>query len=137
MPNIIKFEVVTDTGSYGTDGKVYLGLGGREFRLNSGVDDFIANSAPTTFVFGLGSTVNNSPDNDPRSPFPLTTENVDKYPIYIRFEPSSDTDIWTLASVTVSIFTTTTAVKTYGGLAGTGIYLILGARSTKRFDFGS
>lgn len=67
----------------------------------------------------------------------MTTENLDKYPKYLRLEPTDDTDLWTLSSVQVHIYTSPTTVeRTYAGLVGTGVYLILGARSTKRFDFG-
>src|SRR6185436_1829906 len=104
MTNITKIEVVIDTGSDGTNGRVYLGVGGREFRLDNSGNDFAANTSAQTFILGYGASILNAVDNDPRSPYPLVTEILDKYPKYIRFEPENDDDIWNLAFVKVSIF---------------------------------
>jgi hypothetical protein len=87
----------------GTDGSVYLGLGGREFRLDSKEDDYERGSW-REYVVGDGpwsgqvTPVNEPQWNDPRVGFPLDTVNLTKSPVYVRFEPSltDDPDNWNL-----------------------------------------
>ena len=96
-----------------TDGSVYLGLGGREFRLDSGVDDYQRGSW-REYILGLGPQEPNLPPpqirvnfatyNDPRSRFPLQTENLGRSPVYIRFEPESSTDDWRLDSAAALVY---------------------------------
>jgi hypothetical protein len=45
----------------------------------------------------------NSVNNDPRSPYKLFAENLDKFPTYIRFAPEGNDDNWNLESVTVIV----------------------------------
>lgn len=80
----------------GTDGDVYLGLGGREFYLDSVLDDFETGEAR---VYVYGSLIDGSPNpegwrrlliqpehNDPRTPA-LEESDVNNNPVYIRFVP--------------------------------------------------
>lgn len=87
MTAITKIEVKITTGDNGTLGHVFLGLGGREFRLNRlGKNDFQRNDV-SQFVLGDPShpfSVANPDDNDPKQPFPLDTADLVKYPIYLR-----------------------------------------------------
>jgi hypothetical protein len=48
-----------------------------------------------------------NPDlNDPRSQnFPLDSANLDRSPVYIRFEPESSSDNWNVATVVVLVYT--------------------------------
>ncbi len=61
----------------GTDGEVYLGIGGREFHLDSAANDFEQKSA-RTYMLGESlpsdTTVNNAAHNDPRVDYVLTSE---------------------------------------------------------------
>lgn len=89
----------------GTDGRVYLGLGGREFRLDSTADDYERGSW-REYILGEGPDEPNLPPpqvrvtnkdyNDPRIGFPLDTVNLSHSPVYIRFEPEGDSPNWNL-----------------------------------------
>jgi hypothetical protein len=89
----------------GTDGSVFLGLGGREFRMDSTADDFERGSF-REYIMGAGPLepnlpspqirVNNKDRNDPRKGFPLDTANLSRSPVYVRFEPEDGDDNWNL-----------------------------------------
>jgi hypothetical protein len=103
MANINRINVLIVTANAsgaGTDGSVYLGVCGREFHTDTNSDDFERNSS-RSYVFGEGTNVNNASTNDPRHPA-LFTEDIDKFPIYIRFNPKSGSDSWILDRVSVS-----------------------------------
>lgn len=87
----------------GTNGSVYLGIGGREFLLDSEADDFEQGSN-RAYKLGGSSTVENSAKNDPTNP-QLDTADLDKFPIYIRFEtpPSDPTSDWNVNFVIVDV----------------------------------
>jgi hypothetical protein len=91
-----------------TSGRVYLGIGGREFRLNKPGDQF-KRGATNEFIIGDGGNVNN-----PRSandlPFvdegtvntpALPYDDLGLYPTYIRLEPKEEDDDWNVESVNV------------------------------------
>ena len=93
----------------GTDGKVYLGMGGREFRLNKSGNQF-QQGAEDEFVLGVGSNILNSSKNglplgsnftndSPQIPF----DTLSMYPTYIRFQPSDASDQWNVDGVSVSM----------------------------------
>ena len=96
----------------GTDGNPYIGIGGREFRIDSEKDDFEVNT-DRTFISGQTPAaipgdvklfpLNAPVYNDPRSPVQLYTENLYKYPVYLRFDPSNDDDMWGLEYVSVRV----------------------------------
>jgi hypothetical protein len=99
----------------GTDGSVFLGLCGREFRLDSTADDYERGSW-REYILGAGPVEPNLPPpqirvrnpdlNDPRSQnFPLDSANLDRSPVYIRFEPESSSDNWNVATVVVLVYT--------------------------------
>ena len=93
--NSIQLNIQTGgLSNAGTDGDVYLGLGGREFSIDSSADDFERGSS-RLYNLGEGSNVLHSNLNDPREP-PLYTEQVANYPVYIRFNPKSRNDTWQL-----------------------------------------
>ncbi|MGW8378338.1 hypothetical protein [Streptomyces sp. ODS28] len=84
-----------------THGGVHLGICGREFTLESGVDDF-ARGMTRTFVLGAGSNALNPAGNDPRTP-PLSTGDLAHFPVYVRFGPRDPRDTWCLENVTVAV----------------------------------
>lgn len=99
----------------GTDGAIYLGLCGREFRLDSTADDYEKGSW-REYVLGAGPVEPNllppqirvrDPEyNDPRSAgFPLDSSNLDRSPVYIRFEPEGADENWNLATAVVLVYT--------------------------------
>ena len=104
MPAIESVFVQIRTGNLtdaGTDGEVYLGICGREFRLDSSGNNF-ERGAVDTFRLGAGGNVKNGDRNDPRSP-QLRTEDLDKFPVYIRFDPVGSSPDWNLGFVVVQL----------------------------------
>ncbi len=104
MADIKSFTVNIVTGNIdgaGTDGDVYLGICGREFFLDSTSDDF-EKGANKTYKLGEGANIKNQNLNDPRKP-QLISEDLDKFPVYIRLEPSGGNPDWNITFVNVEI----------------------------------
>ena len=99
--NKIRVTITTgrDAGA-GTDGRVYLGVAGREFCCDTSADDFERGST-RDFVFGQGANIQRPGDNDPRKP-PLRVEDPDIFPAYIRFA-QGDKSSWLLAEAAVYV----------------------------------
>jgi hypothetical protein len=123
MANItqINVRIFTVQGEdTGTEDQVYLGLGGREFRLESSSNSDM-NSPDFTFHLGVDSNVENPNLNDPRAPG-LTTDDLEKYPIYIA-KPgnlSNDgDDAWLLGRVDITV-NPGPGQKFFSRLAGNG-----------------
>jgi hypothetical protein len=107
MANLNRFQVNIKTSNINnaeTDGSVYIGICGREFHCNTTADNFKRDSL-NTFNFGVGANVVNAANNDPRNPV-LLTEDVDRFPVYIRFEQDPkdlDGGEWNLEGVDVRL----------------------------------
>ncbi len=98
----ISVQIITsNVENAGTDGDVYLGICGREFYLDSGADDFEQGSN-RTYRLGDGANIENSRENDPRSP-QLDSDHLDDFPVYIRFEPGGGSPDWKLDSAVVQV----------------------------------
>ncbi|CAL9676918.1 hypothetical protein [Streptomyces sp. enrichment culture] len=99
----IKAHVMTaDVEHAATGAWIYLGVGGREFVLDlAGKSDF-AQGADDTYVFGDGANVENAQYNDPRTP-PLDTDDLQYFPVYLRFESSQSGAAWCLEWVLVTV----------------------------------
>ncbi|MHA2123586.1 MAG: hypothetical protein ACW990_20500 [Promethearchaeota archaeon] len=89
MAPINKIQVNIRTGSQRvTYGTVFLGIAGREFKLDTKGTNFQPNQEDQ-FILGEGSNIggNSSPaENDPRNP-KLDTDDISEFPAYIRFLP--------------------------------------------------
>lgn len=97
MPQINSIQLHLETGDLsgaGTDGDVYLGLCGREFSIDTTRDDFERGSG-RTYVLGENADIRNAEFNDPRMQG-LFTENVARFPVYVRFQPQTRSDNWQL-----------------------------------------
>jgi hypothetical protein len=102
----ISCQIITgNVDGAGTDGRVYLGIGGREFRLDSREDDYergswreyVMGSAPLDRELSAPQcAVRNWEDNNPTLRFPLDTDLLRRAPVYIRFEPQHAIDNWNL-----------------------------------------
>lgn len=115
MADITRIEVTTKTGDApfaGTDGGVYLALGGREFCLDiENHDDFERNQGDQ-FLLGMPyrpghehpgfRPVINAKKNDPRHPH-LNSRDLDAFPAWIRLDAAGDFGEWLLESVRVQI----------------------------------
>jgi hypothetical protein len=100
MAAITRIEANITTGEKGTDGRVYLGLGGREFLLHrAGQNDFRKNNIDT-FVLGDAGNVANAGLNDPRAPLPLDTAELPLFPIYLRLQANN---LWHVKGGTIKI----------------------------------
>ncbi|HEX7780433.1 MAG TPA: hypothetical protein VF424_14395 [Vicinamibacterales bacterium] len=88
-----------DEPDAGTNGAVYLGLGGREFRCDK-VGDTFKKGATDTFVFGQFANVLNPERNDPTVP-QLILSRVDRFPVYVRLG-HGNTD-WRFTRLTVRL----------------------------------
>ncbi len=98
----------------GTDGRVYLGIAGREFRLDSKEDDYERGSW-REYILGAGPLEPNLPPpqirvewpefNDPRKMFVLDTSHLANTPVYLRFEPEGDSPNWNLSFAAVLVYT--------------------------------
>ena len=134
--------VTADLHNAGTDGNVYLGICGRE---DSDEDDFERGSdrtyAVTSFNPNPGETRIKKPaDNNPLSPYQLNTDRLDKFPVYIRFDPKDGGDQWIVEDVIVTVpsnGSTITYLGQPGNLklgtsCGKWMYLRKSAQSTRQ-----
>jgi hypothetical protein len=118
MANISRIDVRIATGNRsgaGTDGYIYLGVCGREFHVDSAQNDF-ERGTDRTYTLGVGANVTDKEFNDPRSP-QLDTASLDRFPVYLRFEPKGDNADWNLERVDVTVNPGGSQVK-YTTLAG-------------------
>ena len=90
MAAIARIDVRVRTGSKGTNGELFAGIAGREFRLDKIGNDFGPNK-DEIYIFGQSNDVRHVDLNDPRNP-PLDTAQALALPKYVRFEPSSNVD---------------------------------------------
>jgi hypothetical protein len=99
---VTRIELRVQTGNKtdgGTDGDVFLGVAGREFFVDTSSNDF-ERSSNRTYVFGDGATVVRPTQNDPRSPWQLTFDDLRRAPRYLRFEPGSD---WNVGRIDLTV----------------------------------
>jgi hypothetical protein len=124
MAQIESIQINIETGDEsgaGTDGSIYLGVAGREFHLDTTRDDFERGSSHR-YELGEGGDVVNPAVNDPRKQF-MQVEDVDSFPVYVRFVGNDDGDNWNLSRASLSfngnffpLWETTTFVSTTEGI---------------------
>ena len=104
--------ITSNVSGAGTDADVFIGIGGREFNLNLlGRGDRERNQEDQ-YVLGEASNVERSEDNDPRSPLPVTVDDIDEFPVYIRMIDIGDSsdplnfpeDEWIVDFIDVIVF---------------------------------
>ena len=102
-PFLHRIKVTITTGrdrDAGTDGSVYLGLAGREFRCDTSADDF-ERGTTRDYIFGDDENVQHKWENSPHRP-PLRVEDPDIFPAYIRFSQGGNS-AWLLEEAMVYI----------------------------------
>jgi hypothetical protein len=125
----IQFQLITaDQSGAGTDGDVYLGVAGREFYVDTTADDFERGSA-RLYIFGDGANNINPGDNDPRD-HNLHIENVDSFPVYVRFEPRSRNDNWIVQRAEVSFNDNLFPRWDTASIISQRVGIVMGTRST-------
>lgn len=99
----IDIKLHTANRSYaGTDSHVFVAVAGREFHVDSGVDDF-ERGDDRVYTLGEGANINNAAINDPRGPVQLDTADVDRFPVWLRMEPAGSNANWNVESVQVTV----------------------------------
>lgn len=142
MPNVARINVQITTGNRsgaGTNGRLYLGLGGREFRLDDPNDNDLERGDFDIFIIGGPGANNTNPanTNDPNSHLQFTEIDVARFPRYLRFEGQTETDNWDLEFIWVSIYdASSTLLANYyrPGLGGGG-HLWFGGRNSEIMYF--
>ena len=74
-----------DFKNAGTDDRVYLGICGREFRLDNSKNNYKRNGQDYFSLGGNDPNIKNKNRNDPREPA-IDSDDLGVYPKYIRFE---------------------------------------------------
>jgi len=131
----LELRLVTgDRTDAGTDGDVFLGVGGREYNVDSrgDVNDHERN-ADRRYVFGENSTVLNPSENDPRTPWQTETEDLFATPMYIRIEPGDGGD-WNIELAQLTVVDDSNNSITFDRLRGSS-NLWLGERRGKYLYF--
>jgi len=125
MAAITQIKVTLHTGDRngaGTDGYVYLGVCGREFKLGRSDVDDNERATHRDYILGNGANVEQASLNDPRSP-QLDTADADRYPAYIRFEPTGDSPDWDLDGVSAMITPGNARFERLGDGGGSHLWL--------------
>lgn len=87
----------------GTRGDVYLGLGGREFRLRVDQGSDFEQGAEMSYQLGEDGNVLDPARNDPRVGRPVRVGDVLGHPVYVRMQPRGDKDDWNVDAVQVRV----------------------------------
>jgi len=132
MATINQIDLQIKTGNRsgaGTDGYIYLGIGGREFLVDQpGVNDLEPNMNQI-FTFSANGNTINQPLNNPASQYVLKTEDLGKFPKYIRFEPDNADDNWNIETIKVVVNPGVSQIE-YNALGGSN-HVWLGTRNGK------
>ena len=100
MARVTRIDILVGTGHLsGTNGRVYAGVGGCEFVLDTVGNDFQPNT-DLLYVVGDGSNLKHEVNLE----FLLMdTVDVLAYPVYLRFEPGGALDKWEVNMNRVSV----------------------------------
>lgn len=103
MARINRIDVFVETGDItfaGTNGRVYVGVGGREFALDAIGNDFLRF---TSFTYVIGDGDNLKPQIGNNLIQVVDTEDAILLPCYIRFVPKRNVDKWELDTARVTL----------------------------------
>jgi hypothetical protein len=75
----------------GTDGQVFLFVGGREFRINRAGSNDREPGQLDILRLGRGANVEDPESNHPGRPLLLRMDDVDRHPVWLRFAPKPKT----------------------------------------------
>jgi PLAT/LH2 domain len=123
MTQIVQIKVEIKTGNEstaGTNGKVFLGIGGREFRLDKPGNQFQKNHTDTFTINSTNSDIENPERNSLPNIGNANSPRIENkvgitfnFPVYLRFDPNDNDDDWNIERVKVRVI---------GGLNSTFIY---------------
>jgi hypothetical protein len=83
----------------GTEGQVFFGIGGREFRLDIDDHEDFERGDEMTYELGEGANVKDRERNDPRKGMPIDLDAVLTHPVYLRLVSHKASDDWNIANV--------------------------------------
>jgi hypothetical protein len=109
MANVTRISCIVNThadpgSGAGTDAAVFLGMGGREFRLDAQGTDFERGAVGEEYTLGDGANIRRPQENDPRQPSVLKTTTLDRFPVYFRYRPQNSSDHWRLRGAVVFVY---------------------------------
>lgn len=132
MQRIVRKITIDITTSFakgaGTEGEVFLGLGGREFRLYIDEQEDFEAGDEVTYELGEGANIENRERNDPRMGMPISIDDVLTHPVYIRLVSHKASDDWNIANVRARIVAEEETLR-YGALEGSQDNIWLGPQS--------
>lgn len=132
MENLVRKITVDIATSYakgaGTEAQVFLGLGGREFRLDIDAYEDFDRGDEVTYELGEGGNVVEPERNDPRIGYPVTLDGIKMHPVYLRMVPKKDSDDWNLANVRIRCVAGSEELR-YSALDGGSEHIWLGLQS--------
>jgi hypothetical protein len=139
MTDINKIKVSFTTNAQqpkDSNGESFLFIGGREFRVNQVVPHGDKKPGKQDIItLGEGTNAEAPTFHDPRKPYgtaePLTIEDVEKHPMWIRFDPVDGNDNWHLDFARVEVF-----AKGDADDRPTRKYEILGGSADKKVVLG-
>lgn len=86
-----------DVENAGTNGKVYIGVAGREYHLDTDPHDNFEQDSLDLFIIGMDSNLS-------REDYQITDEGItymSSFPVYVRLEPSGGNADWAVEFVAV------------------------------------
>lgn len=101
IQSIVAMTWTADRKDAGTDGDVYLGIGGREFYIDLWDVDDNERGRAYSAVIGPAATISQPAMNDTRYPYQLYTERLDDFPVYLRFRGDNH---WCLSAALVLVY---------------------------------
>jgi hypothetical protein len=123
MTHIVQIKVEIKTSneqSAGTNGRVFLGIGGREFRLDKLGNQFQKNQTDTFTINSTSMDIENSERNSLPDTGNVNSPRIENnigiafnLPVYLRFDPNDNNDDWNIERVKVQVI---------GGLNSTFIF---------------
>jgi hypothetical protein len=100
----IVVDIVTSYASgAGTRGDVFLGLGGREFRLCVDRSADFERGSEASYQLGEDANVRDPQRNDPRQGRPVRVADVLAHPVYVRMAPKGADDDWNIEAINVRV----------------------------------
>jgi len=109
MATINQIDLTITTSNLSEDGEgpgtqawVYLAIAGREFCVDSKINDFESGTTKT-YRFGSFNNIEFPKFNNPTMLMILQTEDIDLFPVWLRMEPNGENADWHIEEVKLSV----------------------------------
>ena len=105
----LEVDIYTSDIEYaGGLGTAYLGIGGREFKLDRPAHKEFKEGSKDTFIIGKGSNIENDKGaNDlimTQNSYEINDKDIQEFPKYIRYEPKNDNDDWNIDRIELRVY---------------------------------